>query len=59
MGIGDKYRATVLSAVPQGSVLRLLLFLIVINDIDGGISSKTSKLSGKTVLSTAMPDEEV
>ena len=46
--------------MPQGSVLRLLLFVVFINDIDSGISSRIIKFSGDIKLFQAFhPSEKV
>ena len=60
MGIGDKHSSwnTVLSGVPQGSVLGPLLFVLVINDIDDGIFSKISKFVDDTKLCRAVGNEK-
>ena len=60
MGIGDKHssRRTVLSGVPQGSVLGSLLFALFINDIDDGILSKIYKFADDTKLCRAVGDDQ-
>ena len=47
----------VLSGVPQGSVLGLLLFLIYINDIDDGIISKIWKFADDTKICKNIKNE--
>src|SRR6218665_1948370 len=56
VGIGDKHSSwrTVLSGVPQESVLGLLLFVLFTNDIDDGILSKISKFADDTKLCRAV-----
>jgi len=60
VGIGDKHssRRTVLSGVPQGSVLGSLLFALFINDIDDGILSKIYKFADDTKLCRAVGDDQ-
>src|SRR6218665_763125 len=60
VGIGDKHSSwgTVLSGVPQGSVLVPLLFVLFINDIDDGILSTISKFAGDTKLCRAVGDDQ-
>ena len=59
MGIGDKHSSwrTVLSGVPQRSVLGPLLFILFINYIDEGIISKIFKFPDDTKLCRAVGDD--
>ena len=49
----------VASGVPQGSVLRPLLFKIYINDLENGIKSHTQFFSDETSLFTIVKDQDI
>ena len=49
---------SVLSGVPQGSVLRPILFLIYINDLDNDIISKILKFADNTKMFRKIKSDE-